>query len=77
MYSAKINFKDVLMPGNYNVNLGLSHLISGNAIDWVEGVCAFRVNKETAHSNTEYPWTTIHGYFKPNVSWTIEQQNGN
>jgi len=64
-----ITFNEFLMPGDYSIGLAISYFHTGNSIDYIESFHNFKVIKETQNKDMEYPWSTIHGYTKPNTTW--------
>ena len=68
-----VKFNEQLMPGNYSFGLSANFFNSGSDIDFIESCCPFTVYKESKSKNAEYPWTTVHGYIKPNTTWNIIQ----
>jgi lipopolysaccharide transport system ATP-binding protein len=68
-----VDFLDVkLMPGNYSLSFAIAYHHSGSSIDFVDSFFPFNVSKESITHNLEYPWETIHGYFRPNAKWQIQ-----
>jgi lipopolysaccharide transport system ATP-binding protein len=72
-YKFKVTLSDVLMPGNFSFGLSLSHFSSGSDIDVIETFAAFKILKESVNKDMDYPWLTVHGYFRPNSIWEIEK----
>lgn len=70
-------FEMNLMPGNYSLSFAIAYHHSGSSIDFVESFFPFTVSKESFSQNLEYPWETIHGYFRPRAKWQIQCVNTN
>lgn len=68
-----VDFMDIkLMPGNYSLSFSIAYHNTGSCIDYIESFFPFTVSKESLMHNLEYPWETIHGYFRPNAKWQIQ-----
>ncbi|MEE1884699.1 ABC transporter ATP-binding protein [Pedobacter flavus] len=72
-YKITINSEDLLMPGDYSFALSISHFYSGADIDFIESFASFRIVRESANNEINYPWPTIHGYYRPLSSWKTEK----
>jgi len=70
LHAYTILIDEFLMPGDYSVGLSISYFHTGSSIDYVESFGNFRILKETASKNMEYPWATVHGYILPKTAWT-------
>jgi lipopolysaccharide transport system ATP-binding protein len=66
----QVDFSEKLMPGNYSIGLSVSFFNTGASIDYVESFFPFTVLKESKTKNMEYPWSTVHGYVRPETKWT-------
>lgn len=64
-----VDFKEVLMPGDYFFGLSISHFFSGSDIDVVENIANFKVLRDSFNDELNYPWPTIHGYTQVNSVW--------
>ncbi len=71
-YRINLTIPGVLLPGNYSVYIGLSHL-TGTTIDWVERVFDFSVMKTSLEKNKHYRWVTSHGYVNQKSEWTFSK----
>jgi lipopolysaccharide transport system ATP-binding protein len=60
-----------LLPGDYVLNLSMSHTFDGKTIDYVEGLVAFEVLKTSKIQNLDYPWARSHGYVRGNATFNI------
>lgn len=69
-HNYQVDFNEKLMPGNYSIGLGVSFFHTGSAIDYIESFFPFSVLKESKTKNMEYPWSTVHGYVRPETKWT-------
>lgn len=69
-----VGFKEDLMPGEYFLNIGISYLLSGSSIDYIEYFYPFRIRKETKENDFEYPWATVHGYVELKSNWKINKR---
>ncbi len=71
-YEVIVKFEDELMPGNYNIGVAVCD-DKGRTIDHVENLNGFKVLKETAVKNIDYPYGPVHGYIKPKTKWEIKK----
>mgnify|MGYP001097290452 FL=1 len=69
----KVQFNEVLMPGEYSFNLGVAKYSNGESIDFVESVGDLRIMKEASKDQNDYPWNVIHGYIKPRSNWVFQK----
>jgi lipopolysaccharide transport system ATP-binding protein len=69
-----VNIPGVLLPGNYSVYIGLSH-ITGTTIDWVERVYDFTVLKTAVGKDQHYKWVSSHGFVNQKSDWTFSKLN--
>lgn len=71
--SIRVELLEILMPGEYSFNLGLYRKSNGANIDFIESVGRIKVLKDSIDRSIDYPWPTIHGYFKPKSKWVINK----
>jgi ABC-type polysaccharide/polyol phosphate transport system ATPase subunit len=64
-----IDFREVLMPGDYFFGLSMSHFYSGSDIDFVENIAYFKILRDSFNDELNYPWPTIHGYTQVDSVW--------
>lgn len=69
-YQFEVKLNEVLLPGEYNFNLMIAQVKEQGMIDFVESVGSIRILRDSLDPDMTYPWTTVHGYFKPDSSWT-------
>ena len=72
-YQFEILINEVLMPGEYYFNLSLSQHHSGGDIDFIESVGTLRVLRDSIDEQLDYPWATVHGYYRANSEWKIKR----
>ena len=72
-YQFKVILNDVLMPGEYSFDLSISQYSTGSDIDFLESVGKIQVHKDSLDHKLDYPWATVHGYFKPTADWEIKK----
>lgn len=75
IYEFSIVLEEILMPGDYSINLSASFFHTGSDIDYLENVKKFKVVRESIQKGADYPWTTVHGYFQPKSEWDIKKLN--
>lgn len=73
-YQFEVEINDVLMPGEYTFNLAISKHNTGSSIDYLESVGTIRVLRDAAEHDLDYPWSTVHGYFKPKSHWQVKKK---
>ncbi|MBS1635494.1 MAG: ABC transporter ATP-binding protein [Bacteroidetes bacterium] len=69
-----VEFDLNLLPSNYKLTVGISHMKSGVTIDWVEGVSTFKVGKISYNMHADYPWDSTHGYVEPVTQWNYSKK---
>lgn len=72
-YEFEVSLQEVLMPGEYSFNLSISKYNTGADIDSVESVGTIRILRDSIDHDLDYPWATVHGYFKPRTSWKTKR----
>lgn len=72
-YKFEVSLQEVLMPSEYSFNLSISKYNTGADIDSVESVGTIRILRDSIDHDLDYPWATVHGYFKPRTSWKIKR----
>lgn len=72
-YQFKVLLDEVLMPGEYSFNLSVSKYNTGADIDSVEAVGTIRILRDSIEHDLDYPWATVHGYYKPRSSWEMKR----
>lgn len=70
IHTYQVEFNEKLMPGIYSIGLSISFFNTGASIDYIESFFPFTILKESKTKNMEYPWSTVHGYVRPETKWT-------
>lgn len=73
IYRFTIQMDDLLMPGDYSFGMTISNFFSGTDIDYVESFSTLKIIKESINRDLNYPWSTVHGYFRPQSNWITEK----
>lgn len=73
MYAIKVLFEDTFMPGDYSFAMSLSFYHTGSDIDFIESFCNFKILRDSEKKDLNYPWLTVHGFFRPKTSWSIQK----
>lgn len=72
-YQFRVLVDEVLMPGEYSFNLSVSKYNTGGEIDFLESVGTIRILRDSIDHDLDYPWSTVHGYFKPHSNWEMKK----
>ena len=72
-YEFEVLLEEVLMPGEYSFNLSISKYNAGADIDFVESVGTIRILRDSIDEQLDYPWATVHGYYRANSEWKIKR----
>lgn len=75
VYEIDIDYNVKLLPNNYKLILGLNRSFNGQSIDWIEGVCPFKVNKISYDAGADFLWDAPHGYAEANSNWSYKKIN--
>lgn len=69
----KVLIDEVLMPGEYSFNLSIAKHSTGGEIDFVESVGTIRILRDSSEYALDYPWATVHGYFRARSEWETKR----
>lgn len=72
-YQFNVLLDEILMPGEYSFNLSISKYNTGSDTDFLESVGSVRILRDSIDHNLDYPWATVHGFFKPRSEWEIKR----
>ncbi len=72
-YQFSVLLDEILMPGEYSFNLSISKYNTGSDTDFLESVGAVRILRDSIDHELDYPWATVHGFFKPRSAWEIKR----
>ena len=76
-YTLSLNMNQILMPGEYSICIAMSYFQTGSAIDFIESVYPFEIDRMSTDGKIEYPWVTVNGYVYPSSLIKVNRLNEN
>lgn len=74
VYEVETIFDLKLLPNNYKITIGASYKSTGLTVDWLEGICPFKVDKISYIHGADYPWDVSHGYVEAKTKWNFKKK---